>query len=79
MSREVGTVKFFSEEKGYGFIVPEAGGKDIFVHRGDLVAVENSDDGKPTLAEGQRVNYTITISDRKKGDGRKASDVRIED
>ncbi len=49
-----GTVKFFNTTKGYGFITPDAGGKDAFVH---ISAVERS--GMTTLAEGQRVNYEL--------------------
>jgi cold shock protein len=50
----VGTVKFFNNDKGYGFIQPEGGGNDAFVH---ISAVERS--GMTTLNEGQRVNYEI--------------------
>jgi CspA family cold shock protein len=47
-----GTVKFFNTTKGFGFIQPEAGGKDVFVH---ISAVERA--GLGTLREGQRVSY----------------------
>ncbi len=49
-----GTVKFFNTTKGYGFIAPEDGGKDAFVH---ISAVERS--GLATLVEGQRVSYEL--------------------
>ena len=49
-----GTVKFFNESKGYGFIAPDGGGADAFVH---ISAVENS--GMRTLRENQRVNYEL--------------------
>lgn len=49
-----GTVKFFNTTKGYGFISPESGEKDAFVH---ISAVERS--GLDTLAEGQRVSYEL--------------------
>ena len=49
-----GTVKFFNEGKGYGFIAPDGGGNDAFVH---ISAVENS--GMRTLRENQRVNYEL--------------------
>ncbi len=49
-----GTVKFFNEGKGYGFIAPDEGGKDAFVH---ISAVENS--GMRTLRENQRVTYDL--------------------
>ena len=49
-----GTVKFFTENKGYGFIAPEGGGQDAFVH---ISAVENS--GMRTLRENQRVSYDL--------------------
>jgi CspA family cold shock protein len=49
-----GTVKFFNENKGYGFIAPDGGGNDAFVH---ISAVENS--GMRTLRENQRVIYDL--------------------
>jgi len=49
-----GTVKWFNPEKGYGFIEPEEGGKDAFVH---ISAVERA--GLSTLQEGQRVSYDL--------------------
>ena len=55
-----GTVKWFNPTKGYGFIQPASGGKDVFVH---ISAVERA--GLSTLNEGQRVEYEI-ISDRGK-------------
>jgi len=50
----IGTVKFFNESKGYGFIAPEGGGSDAFVH---ISAVERS--GMDTLRENQRVSYEL--------------------
>jgi CspA family cold shock protein len=50
----IGTVKFFNAAKGFGFIAPESGGKDVFVHSS---AVEIS--GMRVLAEGQRVSFEI--------------------
>jgi cold shock protein len=47
-----GTVKWFSEEKGYGFIVPDEGGEDIYVH---YTAIEGA--GYGSLDEGERVSY----------------------
>ncbi|HYD74325.1 MAG TPA: cold-shock protein [Candidatus Binatia bacterium] len=48
----VGTVKFFNSQKGFGFISPESGGKDVFVH---ISAVERS--GLSGLADGQKVSF----------------------
>jgi CspA family cold shock protein len=56
-----GTVKWFNSEKGYGFIQPDQGGKDVFVH---VSAVERS--GMSHLAEGQKVSYDIE-ADRRSG------------
>jgi cold shock protein len=56
-----GTVKWFNGQKGYGFIQPDAGGPDIFVH---ITAVERS--GMGQLNEGQKVNYEIA-QDRRTG------------
>jgi len=49
-----GTVKFFNTTKGFGFIQPDTGGKDAFVH---ISAVERS--GMTTLTEGQKVSYEL--------------------
>jgi cold shock protein len=50
----VGTVKFFNTQKGYGFIQPEDGSKDVFVH---ITAVERA--GMRSLMEGQKVTYEV--------------------
>lgn len=50
----IGTVKFFNAAKGFGFIQPEDGSKDVFVH---ISAVEAA--GMGTLAEGQRVSFDV--------------------
>jgi cold shock protein len=55
-----GTVKFFNTQKGYGFIQPDDGSKDVFVH---ITAVERA--GMRSLVEGQKLNYDI-ISERGK-------------
>ncbi|HTK84162.1 MAG TPA: cold-shock protein [Patescibacteria group bacterium] len=49
-----GTVKWFNSQKGFGFIVPDGGGKDVFVH---ISAVEKA--GLRTLNEGQKVEYEL--------------------
>ena len=49
-----GTVKFFNATKGFGFITPDGGGKDVFVH---VSAVEKA--GMRTLADGQRVTFDV--------------------
>lgn len=49
-----GTVKFFDAAKGFGFIQPESGEKDVFVH---ISAVQNA--GMDTLTEGQRVSFEV--------------------
>ena len=50
----IGTVKFFNASKGFGFISPEGGGKDVFVH---VTAVEAA--GLRSLAEGQKVSFDV--------------------
>jgi len=54
MSNATGTVKWFNEEKGFGFITPDNGGSDVFVH---FRAIQG--DGFKTLQEGQQVSFEI--------------------
>jgi len=61
-----GVVAKFFDDKGYGFITPEGGGKDVFVHFSDIQM-----DGRKTLQPGQRVNYDLS----QEGKGPKASNV----
>ena len=56
-----GTVKFFNTQKGYGFITPKDGGKDVFVH---ISALERA--GMSNLNEGQRISYQV-VADRRTG------------
>jgi len=58
---ETGTVKWFNEQKGYGFIQPDNGNKDVFVH---ISAVERA--GLRTLKEGQKVSFEI-VTDKRTG------------
>jgi cold shock protein len=55
----IGTVKFFNSGKGFGFVAPEGGGKDVFVHASAVEAA-----GMRVLAEGQRISFD-TQSDAK--------------
>lgn len=57
----IGTVKFFNDSKGYGFIAPDGGGQDAFVH---VSALERS--GMRTLSENQRVSYDLQQDNRGK-------------
>jgi CspA family cold shock protein len=57
----IGTIKFFNVDKGYGFIAPDDGGKDSFVH---ISAVERS--GLQTLTKDQRVSYDLETDRRGK-------------
>jgi cold shock protein len=63
-----GTVKWFNADKGYGFVSPEGGGDDLFVH---FSAIKSS--GYKSLDEGQRVSYTVTEGQK----GPQASDVQV--
>jgi len=65
-----GTVKFFNAEKGYGFIKPDDGGRDVFVH---VTAVERA--GLKSLNEGQRISFEVEPD--KKGKGPKAVNLVI--
>ncbi len=55
MSKLKGNVKWFNETKGFGFITPEDGSKDVFVHFSAIVS-----EGFKTLAEGQKVEFEVT-------------------
>ena len=68
--RQVGTVKFYNGDKGYGFIAPDDGGKDVFVH---VTALERS--GIDRLMEGSRLSFE-TEPDRR-GKGPKAVNLTI--
>ena len=54
-----GTLKWFSERKGYGFILPDDGGDDLFVHHSEIQA-----EGDVSLREGQKVEYEIGKGER---------------
>lgn len=54
-----GAVKWFSNQKGYGFITPDNGGKDVFVHHSAIVG-----EGYKTLAEGQKVKFQISCTEK---------------
>ncbi|MFV0298993.1 MAG: cold-shock protein [Hyphomicrobiaceae bacterium] len=69
--RQIGTVKFFNKTKGFGFIKPEEGGKDVFVH---VTAVERS--GLGTLDEGMRISFETEPD--KHGKGPKAVNLQME-
>lgn len=60
--RQLGTVKFYNTQKGYGFIKPDDGGNDIFVH---VTAVERS--GIGALVEGMRISFETEPDKRGKG------------
>ncbi|MCZ7647217.1 MAG: cold shock domain-containing protein [Planctomycetota bacterium] len=62
-----GKVKWFNDQKGYGFITPDDGGRDIFVHHSNIAS-----EGFRTLAEGQAVEYEVVDSEK----GPKAANVR---
>jgi CspA family cold shock protein len=60
----IGTVKFFDAKRGFGFIRPEQGDKDVFVHKS---AVEGA--GMATLTEGQRIQYELVTERGKQAAG----------
>jgi len=65
-----GTVKFFNTAKGFGFIEPDEGGKDVFVHASALEAA-----GIRALKEGDRVSFVL--EDDRKGRGKQAGQLKI--
>ncbi|MBU6407089.1 MAG: cold-shock protein [Alphaproteobacteria bacterium] len=67
-----GVVKFFNAARGFGFITPDGGGADVFVH---VSAVERA--GMPALSEGQKINFQ-TLPDPK-GKGPKAVNLKLVD
>ncbi|NUY56033.1 MULTISPECIES: cold-shock protein [Salinivibrio] len=67
-NQATGIVKWFNEEKGFGFITRDNGEKDVFVHFRAIVG-----DGFKTLTEGQRVNFTVEQGQK----GPQASDVSV--
>lgn len=70
MTRINGTVKFFNHTRGFGFIAPEDGGKDVFVHAS---ALERS--GIPPLNEGDKVSFEI--EDDRRGRGKQAANLQL--
>jgi CspA family cold shock protein len=69
--RQKGTVKFFNAAKGYGFITPEDGSKDVFVH---VTAVQRA--GIPELAEG--TTLTFEVQPDKRGRGPQAVELQLD-
>jgi len=65
-----GTVKWFNDAKGFGFVTPEGGGKDLFAH---FSAIQGQ--GFKTLREGQRVQFDVTAGPK----GEQASNIRMLD
>jgi CspA family cold shock protein len=65
---EKGTVKWFNDAKGFGFITPEDGSKDLFAHFSEIQA-----GGYKSLTEGQRVEYVVKVGAK----GPQASQIRI--
>jgi cold shock protein len=68
MTNQTGTVKWFNESKGYGFIAPDGGGKDLFAHFREIQGA----DGYKTLAENARVEFSVTQGAK----GPQASNIR---
>ncbi len=71
MTRVNGTVKFFNHSRGFGFIAPEDGSKDVFVH---VSALQRS--GLPALNEGDKVSFEI--EDDRRGRGKQAANLQLD-
>lgn len=67
MARQTGTVEFFKDDKGFGFIRPDDGSKDVFVHHSSIAM-----EGFKSLSKGDRVEYELTEDPK----GPRASDVQ---
>ena len=65
---EIGTVKWFNNDKGYGFITPEGGGKDLFVHHNGIAG-----NGFKSLTEGAKVEFESSEGQK----GPQATNVRV--
>ncbi|ALM81583.1 cold-shock protein [Bordetella sp. N] len=65
---QTGIVKWFNPDKGFGFIMPESGGKDLFAHISDIEG-----DGAPTLVENQRVSFVMAQGAK----GPQATNIRV--
>ena len=72
MPRVTGTVKFWNNVAGYGFIIPDDHTAEAFVHRTDIIKME-----LPILHMGQKVSYELVDSGNKKGTGKKATAVEL--
>ena len=70
MDRITGTVKFFNTSKGYGFVSPEDGSKDVFVHASALESA-----GIHGLNEGDKI--TFVLEDDRKGQGKQAAQIEL--
>ena len=65
-----GTIKFFNHSRGFGFISPEDGGKDVFVH---ITALERS--GIPSVEEGDKLSFEL--EDDRRGRGKQATNLQL--
>ncbi|SFB90717.1 cold shock protein (beta-ribbon, CspA family) [Marinospirillum celere] len=65
---ETGTVKWFNDTKGFGFITPENGGDDLFAHFSEIQS-----DGFKSLAENQRVSFEVTTGPK----GKQAAKIQV--